>query len=251
MEKSKEALEKLKVAVNGGREYLEKSGTLPLEYVTEIVFSALEDVLKYLIAERHKVEESENKFVIHYTSIAALVSMLQDASKKEQERGDKEPEPEPTPGDEKSSLRLYDSVHLNDPDEGNYFARHFNLPEKYDWMGKKDVSHAYIVSFILPNSKEDMSNNLIFWRTYGQEGEGCSLSLSVPRSRLQKVLYGTKEVKSTAEALMPVLDLLEPLVKIDNPLIQEKLAETVWKSLEKIRYLYRSCFKIQIWERVS
>ena len=197
MEKSKEALEKLKVAVKGGREYSEKLGTLPLEYVTENVFSALQNVLKYLIEERHKVDKSESEednFVIHYTSIAALESMLQNASK----------------GDKKSSLRLYDSVHLNDPDEGNYFARNFNLPKKYDWLGKKDVSHAYIVSFILPNSEEDMSNNLVFWRIYGKEGEGCSLLLRVPRCRLQKVLYGTKKVKRTVKDLRSVLDLLEP-----------------------------------------
>ena len=233
MEKFEKALENLKAAVEGGQEYMEKSGPLPLEYITENVFPVLQDTLKYLIEERHKVESSEkdDNLVIHYTSIAALVSMLQDASK----------------GGEKSSFRLYDSVHLNDSDEGNYFTRHLNLPKKYDWLGKKDVSHAYIASFILPDSKsekDDMSNNLVFWRTYGHDGEGCSLSLPVPRGRLQKVLYGPEEVKSTAEVLMPILDSLDPMAKVcKEPLhkdVGEKLTGVVWESLERIRYLYKS-----------
>lgn len=244
MEISEELLEKLKLAVNGGREFWEQSGTSHLdyllEYITDSVYSALEDVLKYLIDGRHKVEESENRFVIHYTSIATLVSMLKDASKNEQEKEDTKPEIESPPINEKSYLRLYDSVHLNDPDEGNYFFRNLNLSPKYDWLKEKEVRHAYITSFILPNSENDMSDNLIFWRTYGEEGEGCSLSLYVPHSQLQEVLYGTKEVNSTAEALMPVLDLLDPLLEIDNSLIREQLAETVWKALERIRYLYKS-----------
>ena len=236
MEKSEEVLEKLKVAVNGGREFWEQSGTSHLEYlleyVTDSVYSALEDALKYLIEECHKVEESENKLVIHYTSIGALVSMLKDACQKEQE-------------DEKSYLRLYDSVHLNDPDEGNYFNRNLNLPQKYDWIKKKEVSHAYITSFIYPPPpQKDINDNLIFWRTYGQEGEGCSLSLSVPHSRLQKILYGTEKVKHTVKYLRSALDLLDPLIKIRDlsihTRIQENLARIVQKYLERIRYLYKN-----------
>ena len=251
MEKSKEAVEKLKAAVNGIRGFLE-SKNLALPHVTEDVCPPLREALKDLclrIEERHKVESSEkdDNYVIHYTSITALVSMFQNASKKEKERKERR-DKEPDESKEKSSLRLYDSVHLNDPDEGNYLSS--NLPKKYDWLKKEDVSHAYIASFILPNSdsQEDMSDNLVFWRTYGQEGEGCSLSLPVPRSRLQKVLYGTEEVKSTIGVLRPsldsLLDSLEPLVRIrKQPLrkdVRERLAEVVWESLERFRYLYKS-----------
>ena len=240
MEKSGEALEKLKIALNGIRGFLE-SKNLALPHVTRDVCPPLREALEDLclrIEKRHEVDESKSEgdiYVIHYTSIAALMSMLQeDASK----------------SDEKYSLRLYDSVHLNDPDEGNYLASNLKLPQKYDWLKKEDVSHAYIASFILPNSdsREDMSDDLVFWRTYGQEGEGCSLSLPIPRRRLQKVLYGTKEVKSTIGLLRPALDFLldslEPLVRIrKQPLrndIRGKLAEVVWESLERFRYSYKS-----------
>ena len=179
MGKFEEALEKLKIAVTGGRELLDKSRALPEEYATEIVgpllSNALEDVCLQ-IEDRHKISEAESEQknrVIHYTSICALVSILQDASE----------------GDKQSSLRLYDSVHFNDPDEGNYLSG--NLLEKHVWLGKTDVRHAYISSFITPDSEEDVPehDNLVYWRTYGREGAGCSLSLTVPHSRLQKVLY--------------------------------------------------------------
>ena len=211
MEKFEEALEKLKIAVTGGREFFDLTGNLPSEYLTETVSPTLQDVLKYLcirIEKRHEIKTSEgnNKFVIHYTSIATLVSMLQDASK----------------NDKKTSLRLYDSVHFNDPDEGNYLRN--LLPKKYDWLGKTNIRHAYVASFILPGSTENnMSDDLVFWRIYGKEGEGCSLSLHAPFSKLRKVFYDPEEkgVKSTVKELQSVLELLEPLVEIDNLSIRE------------------------------
>ena len=228
MKNSKKALEPLIVAVNGSREYLE-SKKLALPYVTAIVCPALRNILTNLCV--HRVGESEiggDKLVIHYTSIAVLVSMLQDVSK----------------GDKISALRLYDSVNMNDPDEGNYFDRHFSLPAKYDWLGEKEASHAYIKSFILPKSEEDMSNKLLFWRTYGREGEGCSLSLPVPCGRLQKVLYGPEGVEYTIKELGSVLDSLDLLLEIAKlsirKSVQKKLAETVWESLDKIRYLHKN-----------
>ncbi len=238
MGKSEKALEKLKIAVNGGQEFLKQSGTLPLEYVTDSVGPPLRDVLGGLclqIEEQHKVHEAKNEednLFIHYTSIAALVSMLQDASKDDKN------------GDNQSSLRLYDSAHFNDPNEGTYLSDNLNLLKRYKWLGKMEASHAYITSFIIPNGKEDLSNNLVFWRTYGQEGAGCSLSLTVPRSRLQKVLYGPNKVKSAAKVLGVGLDSLDPLVRIRKQSLREdvrkELARTVWESLERFRYLYKS-----------
>ena len=237
MEKSTEAQKNVKAVVESVKDYFQNPETRDLEsLLATTVCPILEKELKDLclrIEERHKIDKPESwkdRFIIHYTSISALVSMLQNASR----------------SDKKSSLRLYDSVHSNDPGEGNYLTR--DLLQGYKWLGKTDVRHAYIASFIFPNSateKDDMSDDLVFWRTYGQEGEGCSLSLYAPLSRLLKVSYGpsSKNAEHTVEKLRSVLDLLDPL-KINNPLIsesiQEKLAETVCRPLERIRYLYKS-----------
>ena len=256
MEKFEASLNMLKTSIQSAPEYFKKSDDRALEYVTYAVRPTLRDVLNDLrlqIEERHKFESSvkDRIFVIHYTSIAVLVSVLQDVSEKEQVRKKPEKEakvnkpkankPKLPPDDKKSLWRLYDSVHLNDPEEGNFLIR--NLPKKYDWLKKREVSHAYIASFIFSNEK-DINDNLVFWHAYGREGEGCSLSLSIPHSCLQKVLYGTAEAKDTTGALKSVLDSLEPLVRIRKSSlrdpIRKELATVIWGFLERIRYLYKS-----------
>ena len=237
-------MENLRTFVNGGREYFDRHGDLNLGYVDEIVIPELQYVLKDLcleIEERHKIDEPEGRqenFVIHYTSIGTLVSMLQQKIKNKQNVAKDE---------QNASLRLYDSVHFNDPDEGDYFFRNLKLTKKHTWLSKKKESHAYIASFIIPNDdrdERDMSDNLVFWRTYGREGEGCSLKLRIPRDRLRKVLYGANEVNDTWQNLQPVLDVLYPLVSIRKRSLKEKvreeLAKAIWKSLASLRYLYKS-----------
>ena len=231
-------LDDLNAAVESVKDYFREPNTYDLEnlLLATNLCSALDKVLRILclqIDERHWVDKGDrerHKLVIHYTSIAALMSMIQ---------GDSLGHPQP-------SLRLYDSVHSNDPAEGNYLTR--ELLKQYKWLAKTDVRHAYIASFILPECRRDMdqlNDNLVFWRTYGHEGEGCSLSLYTPLSKLRRVCYGpdSEDAERTVEELRSVLDLLNPL-EIDNPLIPDrvsrKIAETVCNALEKIRYLYKS-----------
>lgn len=250
MSEAEENMEKLQKFVKAGPEYLEKNLELGMRYVTDRVVPVLKDVVKDLcheIEERHKLDEpgGNENFVIHYTSIGTLVSMLQQAAKNKQNAAKDE---QKSSKDEKTtSLRLYDSVHFNDPDEGNYFYRHLNLPKKYDWLGGKKESHAYIASFIISDTEGDMNDNLVFWRTYGKEGEGCSLRLRIPSGRLRRVLYGAVEVQKTGKRLCSVLDSLSPLVTVSKSSlkekiqkVREKLAETVWESLARILYLYKS-----------
>ena len=255
---NREDMEKLKTFVKEGMRELKKDEYLGLSYVDEIVIPALKEVLQDLcleIEERHKLDEPESwqeNFVIHYTSIDTLVSMLQQEAKNKQNvakngQNEAKDEQESSKDEQNASLRLYDSVHFNDPDEGNYFFRNLNLPKKHAWLGDKKESHAYIASFIIP-AIEKNSDNLVFWCTYGKEGEGCSLKLRIPRNRLRKVLYGADEDKCTEEILQRILDILDnalkPLISIGErslkEKVREKLAEVIWRYLEKIRYLYKS-----------
>ena len=245
MNETEEKMEKLQELVKAGPEYLEKNFELGMQYVTDSVVPALKDVLKDLcleIEEHHKLdkpEEGKENFVIHYTSIATLVSMLQNALKNKKDVS--EDERESSKDEQSASLRLYDSIHFNDPDEGEFFDR--NLPKKYDWLIKKEESHAYIASFIILDKKRNMSDDLVFWRTYGKEGEGCSLKLRIPSCQLRKILYGADKIKRTGRLLRPVLDTLNPLINIRKRSIkedvQEKLAEAIWEFLARIRYLYK------------
>ena len=228
------AQRQLTEAVSRSEDYA-RSDNLAMPYVMEHVCPPLEKALKYVCApieEEHRVaspERPEDDYVVHYTSMAALVSMLQDATE-ERLRG------------KKALWRLYDSFHLNDPDEGTYFDRSLNLQERYSWLKKEhgDVTHAYIASFVLPNAyktEEDVSNSLLFWRAYGREGEGCSLRLPIQRSLLQRVLYGSDRVKNATETLRslldPLLDSVEPFGRdVQTPPFvdgSKRLSGTLWR----------------------
>ena len=239
-----EKLERLKASVEAGLS-LEADPKRLSNYVTDIVVLHLEEVLRNVrtrIEQLHTLEESEvgqPSAVVHYTSIATLVSLLRGAE-----------------GGGRSSLRLYDSYHFNDPDEGNFFDRNIRLPRKVtrELVESTYSPHAYVASFIVPyvkpgrrgaGVKRDMENNLAFWRAYGNEGMGCSLKLVVPRERLQKVLYGREAVRQTHRLLVPVLEsilnCLTPLLKLSLEVdLRQHLTRAVVGHIDKIRYLYKS-----------
>ncbi len=295
MSNTDEKMEKLKAQVTAGLqhfkknpEYLERNPEQGMLYVTEIVFPALDEVLKnllYKIENRHRFEEHESRkkvSVIHYTSLDTLISMLQNASVERRieslRKLFEEYYDEPVHRNalmerrtaklgfydelnsllmnlvdsvegRSASLRLYDSVHFNDPDEGIYFNRNLNLVKEHELLKARNAPHAYITSFIAPcpDIERDVSDDLVYWCAYGKDGEGCSLKLSVPGNRLLRVLYGTDEVKRTDQLLKSVLDTLyetlNPLVSISGqPIIdvQEKLVGRIVGYLEKIRYLFKA-----------
>ena len=236
---------KLKTSVEAGVNLASEPEHLS-KYVADVVTSNLEDVLRNLrtqVEEPHKLDEAEvgqPNVVIHYTSIAALVSMLGGAAD----------------GKGGSSLRLYDSNHFNDPDEGKFFDRNLNLNSKSarELLDATYSPHAYIASFIVPNDRardritnaqRDMSDNLVFWRTYGREGLGCSLTLVVQKDLLRKVLYGRVPVRKTGQLLGSVLDsvheCLSPLLELSSAVdIRHRLIRTVAGHVDMIRYLYKS-----------
>ena len=150
MNQTEGTMEQLQMFAREGREHLERNMASGLNYVSDMVVPKLQNVLRDRcgkIEERHKLKEPKDRqenFVIHYTSLDTLVSMLQHEAKNRQN----------ATGEQNASLRLYDSVHFNDPDEGNYFFYNLNLPQKYAWLGKKKESHAYIASFIFPAIKK-------------------------------------------------------------------------------------------------
>lgn len=143
--------------------------------------------------------------MVHYTSLAALVSMLRERAEPGSEEGPAEAMvvstttstteddsnggqkalertsnanlPELAYGDarngaERRFLRLYDCANLSDPLEGAYFLK--------ELVGTEDALRvleyvvqipAYIASFVTPQHKDQKyaCDNLVFWRHYGQE----------------------------------------------------------------------------------
>ena len=216
----------------------------PLNNVLQQILSSVcSEILKMSC---HKVEE--NGSIIHYTSINAVFSMLESAIENMEEPQEKE-EPQESKKKLMPSLRLYDSVHFNDPEEGKFLIS--NLSKDYEWLKNNAPSnaYAYIASFISGDKgqKEHAEDDLVFWRTYGKEGEGCSLSLTGIGSHVCRVAYGGAGAKATIKKLAPALKLLSSIIQTKaistskhRKYIEESIAKTIWRSIERIRYLYKS-----------
>ena len=120
---------------------------------------------------KHRLKgDNEEVKVVHYTSIETIHALLTEPSKQ--------------------YLRLYDSVHLTDPQEGRYVFNGIELGQKSKWL-ESSVSHAYIISFFPweDNADEKTYDHLSHWRAYGDNGRGCSMVVSVPRRKLYEVNY--------------------------------------------------------------
>ena len=153
--------------------------------------SHLRGAAKKLSAElenRHRLGSDNRKVkVVHYTSLKTIHALLTEQSQ---------------------GLRLYDSVHLTDPQEGRYVFSESRQASK--WL-EYPVSHAYIIS-LLPYEDDTIGktyDHLSHWRAYGDNGRGCSLVVYVPRRELYKVNYCDRIKNDDAKKLIRFIDISE------------------------------------------
>lgn len=184
-------------------------------YVDKVVLPALVEVLHRLIQRRHHFDRTEN-LAVHYTSIPSLVSILIDGS-----------------------IRPYDSNQSNDPNEGRLFSDYLSLPDSLSWARPGRPSHAYISSFVISPRDNHQTDELLYWRTYGHDGMGCSIAITAPHNRFYRVLYGRDQVEDTCNSLIPVLEVISPLSQVDEEM-EWIVSREVWKALGAIRFLYKS-----------
>lgn len=238
-------MKQLKTAIQDVQKYsASKNNINSLNAAIKDVYDAckkeLDGACREILHDSHKIETDTP--VIHYTSIDVLASML-NCLRENKNR--------------KISLRAYDTIHMNDPYEGNFLTRF--IPKELDWLKadkKNRTGHAYIASFILQGEPPNREDNLVFWRMYGREGQGCSLLIPVgeeessylPRSRLWKILYGEKNAKKAFPRICEKIQLIQhELQALNAPptiehykLIQGEFKEIIWRALDKIRFLYKS-----------
>ena len=203
--------------------------------VSQLVMPALDEAMKLPASEiegRHIVDddmEGITSRATHYTSLEAVLRMLSQ---------------EISGGS--ASLRLYDSLHCNDPEEGNFLANSLSSAPDHRWLAEGGSGgHAYIASLIVDEQERDLSNELLFWRTYGNEGVGCSLTMNVETKLLRRVLYGEEPVAATRDLLLPILDVVQPLAERYESL-REAMSGTIWRRLEAVRFLYKnSAYKFE------
>ena len=220
-----------------------------------IICDGIEVIVPKIVNELHVTDHSSISHLVHYTGMDVVFAMLDEK-------------------DKKSGLRLYDTIHGNDPEEGRYILR--NWPERddiepliwqdnatshtndYQGLSFKDKverglypGHAYVLSFVPSRHGEKNNDRIVFWREYGRQGAGCSLSIPIEKLSEKKicplvpyrVLYGQKPVNELAKKLNDrLIEPIEAMVySVNNPkvnlkdAIQPKLRE----QLQLFRYLYK------------
>ena len=222
------AVEQLRNLCAAGRDRIHRYGSLDPRYFNGLVLPELVVVLEEAcveIEERHLISpetEDATLRVTHYTSLAAGTSILRALA-----------------DGQGATLRLYDSSHCNDPDEGAHLVRELTPNVEHRWLEPESgVGHAYIMSFVSDARRRDMSDDLVFWRTYGRDGKGCSITVDVPHQLLRKVLYEPSEAQATKMTLLPILDAVTPLAQADAD-CAKRISGTIWKRLAGVRYLYK------------
>ncbi len=205
------------------------------------------------VEEIKKLVLSEEKLVVHYTALHTTKNILTT---------------------EKSKLRFYNAIYMNDPEEGEVLFSYFDdkeIKECFENGKRVNETSVYLGSFLPAPSHED---ELVMWRTYGKDGDkmeagGCSLVLdtkffhkdgetkvkdkaasgSEPEQVLMKVVY-LKNEKFHPQTPDGIEDKLQALKKALKELIElrkkadEKEHETfdriIFKSLSVISYLFKS-----------
>ena len=146
--------------------------------------------------------KKDPKYLIHYTSLETLFSMLDR----------KEPD----------YLRLYDTIHSNDPTEGIFFrdqieqissSLYSNLPP---FILNHYPGYAYIASFVRAKH-ESARDKLIYWLAYGRNGHGCSIAIPYehfsPKLPMLPVQYGKAAAAKTGKKVVSLFNSFEPTVQ--------------------------------------
>ena len=183
------------------------------------------------IDEFHNLGEDATE-VIHYTSLDMLVSVLRDKAEEKE-----------------AFVRMYDSYHLNDPEEGQYLVRRIEPIDQSGWFRENRNLHAYIASFVVPDDNKDQElrdeDNLKYWLAYGQRGRGCSIRFPVSRIPFRRVLYGQQQVTRTLGRLdlTSIWNCLNPLTNNQNQevsgIAHSLLSEIMRNNIARILYLYK------------
>ena len=218
----------LKALCTAGLDRLNRHGSINAAYVEQVILPELGSAVRGIssrIEDRHRIPTAADNvtaWVTHYTSLSTVTTMLRELA-----------------DGQEAVLRLYDTSHSNDPDEGNHLVRELSSKDGYRWLAlESSVGHAYVTSFVGGQDGVDMSDDLVFWRSYGKDGKGCSLTVSVRADLLRRVFYIDSEIESTRQMILPVLDAVAPLARADAG-CAELISAAIWKHLEGTRYLYK------------
>ena len=213
----------------------------------------LSETVSSLVRSPYALDEHK-RFLVHYTTIDALFSLLScslepNAYFKLSSIGSfAETDGRP------SFLRLYDTFHSNDPNEGRLLvgpigrAHRFSTehPELWELLNDRSKLPAYVTSF-RGICEIEQADDLVFWRTYGREGKGCALvfpkSFIDDHTPVLSVQYGEESINSSLEHLSTIFDGLSSATSIQKHGLIYSTGEVpkyVSSALSPIPYLHKS-----------
>ena len=253
------AIEHLDRAIRDRHDYFRSPDiALTIYYIRHVIEPALRVAVREhttSLLSKQEVDTTQTREVIHYTgmdTLFAFLSGLGEPGHISDNDNDLESYNNERSLNNTKFLRLYDSTNLNDPTEGHYFLK--RLTSAYSVLRVP----AYITSFVRPrktatnpDSTIDKAakarDNLVFWRHYGEDGKGCSISIPADRFTsersltLYSVIYGSQAADSAAEEIRPVIERVDDILSPDlNPRAQRQLAATIIRALGELPYLYKS-----------
>ena len=214
-------------------------------------FKSLVKSLSDLSLSQHAVEPEtgRNLALTHYTSIETMYSLIS--------------------GGEASKLRLNDTVHVNDPREGITTAvgkkisdflkiteKTHNIDERSQRNAKR-YRNAYVLSFvsqvITDDQQDPPGDDLDFWRWYGRDGRGCSITLYPYLSNwppeliqnLRQISYKPVEIQDEFEVMQLIFDTYMELMRLSEN------EETMLVELLAMRASIDECFRRRFLNKTS
>ena len=224
--------------------YRERRRRSAQDLLSEAFSNAVQDALHSF----HAVDLKHASHLVHYTGLDVLFSILRPT--------------DPTGQSVPSGLRLYDTVHANDPEEGSFLPKHWprnplwawNMPDLEDPLSDRGQrasarSPAYVLSFFQSSLQQPVNDHLGFWKEYGREGRGCSIAIPVePLLNLSglspyRLRYDDDGISELFHHLEE--NLLEPAVGfIKDPEIADDFRQAIERilldSMQAFRFLYKA-----------
>ena len=197
---------------------------------------------------------ANTKYLAHYTSIDALFSILSCPIKHDSQFALSTGGAPETPNKSSGFLRMYDTFNSNDPNEGQFFvssSRSHNRfssqhPVLWTLIVERTRLPAYVASFRAVSRLKDV-DDLVFWRTYGKNGQGCAIvfpvSFFTADTPAMQVQYGRQSVQLTLDNLSNVFNSLTSVKSLRNSAIltgTDSLPKYISLSLSPIPYLHKS-----------
>lgn len=157
----------------------------------------LSTVNEEILRDFHRPEASTS--ITHYTSVATLLSLIGN----------------PAENKKAGSLLLFPTYRFNDPTEGLYLPREIARATGHDWLQAEVAPLAFAACFV-SNGNKNAGDDLVYWRTYGRDGEGCSITWK-PKDSANLYAVGYSDgVKRITKRLEPILHAIEPVTYVSR-----------------------------------